>query len=276
MAAVGVDDAKQTALDLSSLFLKTMLGARAESTKDSLSTTTASKLSTDDSDGSPLADSDSSSENRESLERCSDTCSVTSARPSWSPVAQSSLKARYFGEATQSHRPWVSGNDARKSAVQDCLPTESLEKLKCVDTELRYEQWPAVERRWQDSLCAEKKEEDRQQRPANGTMSLTETQGPMARCLPLKELEILRCRNPDLMYTNSAEIDSDWIATVCAEKKAEDALALQRSVELLHLSDLRSTSSFNRLDALDDRIQRCPVESRWSHDYYYSSQILQQ
>jgi hypothetical protein len=273
--SVGIaSDEMQVALDLSNLFLKTMSArdlecSHSESSSDAKNF--VDRQSTEASDGSTITDTDSWSEHVKGFDKNSDTCSVTSARPPWSQLMQLSLKARCCGGAAQAHSSWVSGQGARKSAQQDRLPTEALEKLKDVNTELRYEQWPDVERRWRDSLCEEKKQEDRQQRPPNGTLCPTATEGPWACFLPLKELEVLRSGDSELRTTKWAEIDSEWIATVCAEKKKEDALALHRSAERMHSADLNSSCSINRMEVLDDRINQFPVESRYSHEYYYSS-----
>merc|ERR1712023_562434 len=112
--------------------------------------------------------------------------------------------------------------------------------------ELRYEKWPEVEQRWRESLCAEKKDEDRLQRPANGTREQGKTSGPFACFLPQKELDVLRASCQDLRYTNKAEIDSEWIATVCAEKKTNDAADLQRTVEAMSLSESMSQYIMDR------------------------------
>lgn len=277
-----VGDETQVGLELSSLFLKTMSDMGFESTRCSSNSDanslkdspSASRELTDASDGSPSVDSKSWTDHSDDTEGNSEACSVISARPAWSQLMPSSLKARCSGGVLQTHRSWVNGQGARKPRQTDHLPIEALEKLKDVNTELRYEHWPDVERRWRDGLCAEKKQEDSRQRPVNGSKSPTVTEGPLANCLPLKELEILRSGNAELRHTKWTEIDSEWIATVCAEKKHEDALALQRSVESMHSAELNSRSSLERLEALDDRLNRFPVESRWSHEYYYSSQIL--
>jgi len=299
------DDAKQILLALPDMFLKAFT-ARAEELSDHQSAQSEAILpnllkrsnlvpkaldketkTTTDSEGSNSdvvkshtlqgvstnASDDSTTDTTDS----SDTVSVVSVRPgSRCPPACSisSLKARYLGGATDTHR-WISSPAPPcKSAELTCLPTEQLEKLRGVSEDCRHEQWLEVGGRWEESLCAEKKEEDRSQRPANGSVSLTKTRGPLACFLPLKELEVLRESNADLRYT--MDMESKWITTVCAEKKLEDALALQRPLERMSASDARATHTLNRMEALDDRNQRLPVESGWSHDYYYKSKILLQ
>jgi hypothetical protein len=163
---------------------------------------------------------------------------------------------------------------SQKSGARS-VPTDELAKLRDASNELRYEQWPEVGRRWQESLCVEKQEGDRLQRPANGSVSPTETSGPFACSLPQKELDVLRSSCSDVRYTNKMHIESDWIATVCAEKKVGDALVAQRPVESINTSDERTKCLLNRMEVLDGRIRDLPVESRWTHNYYYSSKILQ-
>jgi hypothetical protein len=197
----------------------------------------------------------------EASSEASDTRSFSfiSVRPGFRSSTRDSLKARCFeGPA-----------EAARAAAPASKLSSAMIKLPANKVSLS-----SAESRWKAGLCIEKQVEDAVQRPPNGTQTSIQTSGKDACFLPLKELDELRNASTDLRYAGILRIESEFQSQLCEEKKINDAQAAQCSVEQLRASEYNANVNLNKLMVVDERLRERGDEPRWSHSYYYQSQIL--